>query len=249
VWRASNTSSTGCVCEIVVQCEYRGDLRKESIETSSLEKSRGVTEDWIRIADDYLQQRLSNTDDQRTPTKAELEHDMARMAQNSDIIAIITSLSTEMVKLRTGMEENKVRLLRNYDSVENLHSILPNAKQLQESVSKQVHETFSQYMDRLEMLCLRQKEAEEKSRLREEMWRIKLEESERRIAVVTKQLRYPIIFTSWKHFLLLVMFLVTWPIVIRNVWTLFGGRWMKRLVVFLDYFYKEKSLGKTSRPW
>jgi len=155
----------------------------------------------------------------------------------------IDSLRTEISQVRSALAENQNRILRNSELLENYQNFgTENLKSLEKSIQTQIEETLEKHGKILKHLYQQQQEQAEKLwRDREEIWKIRMEEVDQKFQWISVQLRFPIGFSTWRHLFFFMAFLVAWPIVIRNIWSLFGGRWVRRLVLFLDYFYHDSA--------
>jgi len=167
----------------------------------------------------------------------------------------VESLRIEISKIRSDLSETKIRILRNCELLE-ASKISEIGDKIKKIIDETVHERLEQNLEKqmkfLNTLHLQEISNSEKLwREREEIWKIRIQEVDRKLKKISVQYRFPIVFSTWRHVLIFLAFLVAWPIVIRNIWTLFGGKWLRRLVLFLDYFYhhgnSDKSL--TRQVW
>jgi len=153
----------------------------------------------------------------------------------------IFALSTILGDIRRGFARNRQRLIESYQLVEAAKSVSVDQRLAEDGVLEKMDSSFSAYLDRLEILALKQKEAEETSRQKEDIWKVRLEENERTLRSVLTRLRYPVVLASWRHFLSLVIFLIVWPLVVRSLWRLLGSPFLRRFLAAMDTLLKPRT--------
>eukprot|EP01128_Nolandella_sp_AFSM9_P009216 TRINITY_DN5839_c0_g1_i1.p1 TRINITY_DN5839_c0_g1~~TRINITY_DN5839_c0_g1_i1.p1 ORF type:complete len:284 (-),score=38.81 TRINITY_DN5839_c0_g1_i1:112-963(-) len=217
----------GCCCRIEFKTESMSELHKESIESAVLEASRAELEIWLQLAKNEIDLLPSIPD-------ASPQSPYVSQSPNPKLKESLLGVARSLAELRTALAENQERLLSQKRLYARPEQGAIDQKLRENLLLDSIDSTFEQYMDRLAILTLRQKEAEEQSLQQEEVWKVKLEESRKKLNRITKRLRYPIIFASKRQFFAVAVFLLAWPMFWLFCWRKFGRATTVRYLNYLD---------------
>lgn len=197
------------------------DILAEKVNPILAEGLMGSMKRWVDMARETVIDHL-HTNPAKKSISPSYEYYISLKQIRNDLICLqdqVELTSKTLKSVNSHLEQNKI----NYDQL-----------LLEDAICNKVQQTFSQYMAGLEILSLKQKEEEEKSKRKQLTWAFAFQELQNRLRTANNRIQYPVLLLGNRSFILVLAFLVMWPIVVRNIWNFFGTRWIPELIKFFD---------------